>query len=183
MATEDVVERLYEENARLREFLAQAGETSFLVAVDDQFRKTLLLAIASQFEHSISNAIIAYAIGATSGDNALVSFVRAKAIARQYHTFFNWDAANANHFFGLFGDSFKEFILGRVAGRADLQTGIRSFMTLGSLRNHLVHKDYATFPLDKTSEEIRRLYLEARVFVGELPSLLSEHAAGATRLV
>jgi len=108
----------------------------------------------------------------------LREFVRNKAIARQYHTLFQWNAKNANSFFGLFGDDFKVRMKQRVAADTDLDEAIRAFLELGEQRNRLVHQDYATFSLEKTSEEIFELYRTASRFVEELPELFGEAQSG-----
>jgi RiboL-PSP-HEPN len=100
--------------------------------------------------------------------------VKNKALARQYHTFFNWDARNANSFFGLFGGDFKDFMTAKVEDDSTLEAGIKAFLQLGDSRNELVHENFATFALDKTAEEIYELYKKALRFVEVFPMTLSE---------
>lgn len=100
------------------------------------------------------------------------NFVRNKAIARQYHTWFNWDENNANHFFALFGSEFRTTMSDRVKESDDLRVAVRAFLEFGNDRNRSVHQDYATFPLEKTLEEICSLYRKALPFVEQLPAAL-----------
>ena len=100
--------------------------------------------------------------------------MRSKAIARQYYTLFNWEARNANQFFGLFGEAFKASMDQRVKDSEELQTAIRAFLEVGNERNKLVHQDYANFPLDKTLPEIYGLYQKALTFVELFPSVFHQ---------
>ena len=109
-----------------------------------------------------------------NGSKLVESFVRNRAIARQYHTWFRWDEKNANQFFGLFGDDFRARMGIRVKDSGDLQSSIRAFLEVGNERNKLVHQDYATFPMEKTLEEIYRLYQRALPFIECLPNALRD---------
>jgi len=182
MQNEEIIERMFNENQALHDLLLTQNEVSLASMVGDQFRKTLLLAIASQFEHRVTGAVRAYSVSASSGDDALTSFIKAKGITRQYHTYFNWDASNGNAFFGLFGSSFKAFMTKRLGESNDLQEGLVAFLTLGELRNQLVHNDYATFTLEKTPNEIYDLYRKAVVFVRDIGELFAEHAKSAAKV-
>jgi hypothetical protein len=181
MQGEEIIERIFKENQALHDLLLSQNEISLASMVGDQFRKTLLLAIASQFEHRVTSTVRVYSIAASFGDDALTSFVKAKGITRQYHTYFKWDASNGNTFFGLFGNSFKSFMTKRLEERNELQEGLVAFLTLGELRNQLVHNDYATFTLDKTPIEIYDLYRQAVVFVRALGELFDEHSRSAAK--
>jgi RiboL-PSP-HEPN len=98
--------------------------------------------------------------------------VRNKAVARQYHTWFNWCDNNANQFFGLFGAEFKAQMSELVKGSEEMQRSVRAFLELGNERNRLVHQDFATFSMEKTLDEIYRLYQSALMFVDALPTEL-----------
>ena len=101
--------------------------------------------------------------------------MRNKAIARQYHTWFTWDASNANNFFGLFGEDFKTSMKKRCSESEELKSSIEAFLELGNTRNQLVHRDYVSFPLEKTLDELYTLYRAATVFVTNLPTFLAAH--------
>lgn len=172
-----VIDRLYEDHIRLRDHLETAGELSQMANVDAQFRKVLLLSAASLFEVQIRQMLIDYVSERAQGDARTIAFVKAKAIERQYHTYFKWDAKNANQFFGLFGPDLKDYMTLRLAADPSLETGVRSFLELGETRNQLVHRDFASFPLEKTVGEIYELYRAATVFVNTMPGCLRALAA------
>jgi hypothetical protein len=102
------------------------------------------------------------------------NFVQNKAISRQYHSWFGWGETNANQFFGLFGSEFRSTMIGKVKASDQLNSAVRAFLELGGERNKLVHQDYATFPLEKSLDEIYELYRTALMFVEQLPAALQE---------
>jgi hypothetical protein len=163
------VDRLYEEAMAVIQVLKSTGEVSLEISASDQFRKALLLAAASFFEKKICDSVLDFVREQTSGSPLIENFVRAKAIARQYHTLFDWDASNANKFFGLFGEDFKILMTQRVRQSTDIQEAVKAFLEVGSERNKLVHQDYASFPLEKTLEEIYDLYKKAQTFADLFP--------------
>lgn len=168
------VDRLFNEFSAVIEALHTNTEVSLQVAAADQFRKALLLAAASYFEHCVCILVLDFVRERASGSVLVESFVRNKAIARQYHTWFKWDDNNANHFFGLFGSKFKSEMNNRVSESEELRAAIRAFLEVGNERNRLVHQDYATFAMDKTLDEIYSLYQIALQFVEFLPKALRE---------
>src|SRR5215213_9653329 len=97
------VDRLYEEASAVIELLRKNSEFSLQVAASDHFRKALLLAAASYFEDHVSNSVLELVRSHAKGSALVESFVRNRAIERQYSKLFAWDAKNANYFFGLFG--------------------------------------------------------------------------------
>lgn len=149
-------------------------EPSLSVAASDNFRKSLVLASASYFEHRVSTCVETFVHERASGATLVVAFVRNKAISRQYHTWFKWDENNANQFFGLFGSDFKQMMQERVKASDELRTSIRSFLEIGNERNKMIHQDFASFPLEKTLEEIYSLYNQALYFVDSLPTHMRE---------
>lgn len=174
MTAESAVDRLYREAAAVIQALGGESELSLRVSAADNLRKSLLLAAASHYEQRITSAVTDFVREASGGSCIVEQFVRNKAIARQYHTWFKWDDNNANHFFGLFGHEFRALMVSRVKEREDLQLSVRSFLELGNERNRLVHGDYATFTLEKTMEEIYSLYIQGLLFVSDLPDALRE---------
>jgi hypothetical protein len=140
----------------------------------DHFRKGLLLAAASYFESRVCNAVLDFVRARANGSPLVENFVRNKAIARQYHSWFSWEARNANQFFGLFGSQFKALMETRVRGSLDMQGAVRAFLELGNERNRLVHENYATFSMEKTLDEIYELYGRAIAFVDFLPGAFND---------
>ncbi len=172
MDSQRAIDLIFAEGLKLSQYLADSRELSFLNYHDDQFRKALLLASASRFESEIKAAVLAFVTERTAGDPQVVALIKAKAIERQYHTMFKWDGQNANLFFSLFGSEFKDYASEKVTSNSALNEAVKTFLELGNLRNQLVHSDYASFPLDKTAEEIYLLHKQAEFFVDSLPSLL-----------
>ncbi len=162
------IDRLHADQQALSEYLSTQAETSFVVTVDDQGRKVLLLAAASYLEALITD-IVDRCVRARSNENELVvSFVRAKAISRQYHSYFDWEANNANKFLSMFGGAFKDTVTTAIRQDGALSDGVRAFMELGRVRNEMVHGNFVIFPLEKTTAEIFGLFGKAMRFVREL---------------
>lgn len=170
MAT--VVDKLYDEFRNIYEVLSGASEISLLNAADENFRKALLLCAASHFEHRVTGTVIDFCKRVVGPDILVPEFVKNKAVSRQYHSWFDWEKNNANHFFGLFGQSFKEYMKNLIEVDADVDVSIRAFLEIGRERNRLVHQDFGSFPLEKNSEEIFNLYTGALRFVELLPVAL-----------
>lgn len=173
----NVVDSLYRDNKELLDFLQRSGEVSFQIEVDGNFRKILLLSAASYFESVIRDTLIEFFREKTNQSDLVVSFLEKKAIERQYHTLFNWPGNNANSFFSLFGEGFKEFMKDEVKNNKKLDDSIKAFLKIGDSRNQLVHQNFANFVLESTAEDIYQLYLLAIFFIEELPKKLREYKA------
>lgn len=174
--SETIVDRLYSEFQSLVSHLDQVSEPSLRSTVDENFKKTLLLAAASYFEHCVIEDILSFVKEKSSGDCLVVEFVSNKAISRQYHTFFNWDVQNANQFFGLFGNSFKTFMINEIKKDKELEEAISAFIEIGRDRNRLVHQDFGTFYLEKTADEIYQSYKKASCFTKSILNKLHQYS-------
>jgi len=93
-----IIDRIYEENEVLLNYLEERGQISLRSNVDNNFRKTLLLSAASYFESEIKESIVKFVTEFVSDENPILEFVKNKAIERQYHTYFSWKGRNANSF-------------------------------------------------------------------------------------
>lgn len=176
MVDQTPIDRLYNEATATIQVLEKNLEWSLQVAAADHFRKALLLATASYFEDHVCNSVANFVRDHTR-TTLIENFVRNKAIERQYHTWFAWDRKNANQFFGLFGKEFRAMMDDRVQRTPELQSAIAAFLELGNERNLLVHENYATFPMEKTLDEVYTLYQRALPFVSALPAALKECSA------
>ena len=78
-------------------------------------------------------------------------------------------------FHGLTG--FKRRMRQLAKEDEQLAGGIEAFLTIGTERNRMVHTDFASYPLDKTADEVMDLYRRAVVFVEELPVLLQTYGS------
>src|ERR1700674_562427 len=114
MPAPTAIDGLYEDAKTIAKRLEQGQELSLQIVVGDNFRKVLLLAATSYFEHRVCNAVLEFVHEQSVGSELVVNFVRNKAVSRQYHTWFNWNDTNANQFFGLFGSDFRTQMVARV---------------------------------------------------------------------
>jgi hypothetical protein len=160
-----VVDTIYIEFKDAVSVLASAKEVSLQIMLDSNLRKTLLLSAASYFEYTLSREVAAFTDEVTSGNSLISSLVMSKAITRQYHTWFAWDRTNANQFFSLFGQKFRDYMVTRITADEVLAESVKAFMEIGRERNLLVHSDYASYLINKTPEEIYSLYQKANQFV------------------
>ena len=179
-ASPTVVDRLHRDFAGLLAVLDEAGEVSLRSVADENFRKSLVLAAASYFERRMMEAVLTFVEDATNRNALVAALVRNKAVSRQYHTWFEWKGTNANSFFGLFGNDFRDFMKARIRGDSDLDDSVRAFLELGRERNRLVHQDFGAVPLEKTTEEIHALYRRALLFVESVPAALRDFDSDAT---
>jgi hypothetical protein len=169
--TTTYVDRLYDEFTALLKHLEGSGEVSLISSVDENFKKSLLLAAASLFEAEITAAVLNYYHEVVDGNTLIPSIVKIKAVTRQYHTWFAWERNNANQFIALFGDDFKLYMKNFIEEN-ELEIPIRNFMEIGRDRNRLVHENFASFSLEKTAEEIFNSYRSAYQFVRLVPKAL-----------
>jgi hypothetical protein len=160
-----VVDNIYTEFKDAVDVLSAAREVSLQIMLDSNLRKTLLLSAASYFEYTLSREVAIFTQEVTGGNGLIEALVKTKAISRQYHSWFDWDKPNANKFFSMFGQAFKDHMTARLTEDEALAEGVRAFMELGRDRNILVHSDYASHLINKTPEEIYALYKQASLFV------------------
>ena len=169
----DIIDRIYEEHKELKEFLEEHEEISLSVSADEIYRKTLLLAISSYFEDRITTCVLEYVQEQTHEKHIILKLVRTKVVSRQYHTWFDWNSKNVNSFLGMFGEEFKKYATKKIKNEK-LEESIKNFLELGSDRNRLVHQNFASFSLEKTSEELYSSYQSAIKFIEWLPKSLRE---------
>jgi hypothetical protein len=172
--TRTAIDGMYEDFTGLLLLLQQAGEVSLLSIVDSIFKKTLALAAASFFEDEIRRILLETVSDRSSNGELVHSFLRNKAIERQYHTYFDWKVSNANKFFALFGEIFKDNMGNDINDDRSIVEAIKAFVELGNTRNELAHLNFASFALDMTAEEVYRKYQIAYHFVNYLEGKLKE---------
>lgn len=173
MTRTSIVDRIYQDNLDILIFLEEKNEPSFMIQFNTVFTKTLLLSAASYFEHEICRMVQAFIEYKAQNDECVIAIVKQKVIERQYYTYFNWKENNANSFFSLFGKTFKEKRLQDIKDNSALQSAIKSFLELGRERNKLVHQNFADYTIEKTAEEVYKLYQQAAVFIDFLESQFS----------
>jgi hypothetical protein len=172
--TTSAIEKLFLENKDLLYYLRDNRQVSFQSQLDDTFKKVLLLACASDLEHKVMDILTDFTTRASNYCVPLVSFIKNKAISRQFHTYFDWEGTNANKFFSFFGEDLKKEIKSDISLDDNLDEGIKAFLEIGNVRNTMVHEDYATFYLDKTAEEVFALYVLSLRFITYLTDKLSQ---------
>lgn len=169
-----VIDVMYDDFSALIDVLEKHGEVSLRSMIDSTFKKTLALSAASYFEDEIRRILLALFAARSANDPMISNFLRNKALERQYHTFFQWKGNNANSFFGLFGEEFKESAGKDVRGNPKLDASVRDFLGLGNTRNELAHLNFASFALDATAAEIYGRYQRALSFVAYLERKLND---------
>ncbi|MFJ5534499.1 HEPN domain-containing protein [Streptomyces sp. NPDC093261] len=162
---------MYEDHRSVLSYLEDQQQASHHATLQTTLPKVLLLAAASEFEERVCDALRDH-VSAHTLDNKLLELIEQKAIRRQYHTLFDWDSRNAGKFWSLFGQDFKSNMKKHCAQDSKLTSHISAFMEIGSLRNHMVHNNYASFVLEKTLDEVHELYQLGDQFVDQLPELL-----------
>ena len=179
---ETIVDRLYNDFQDILESLDPQFEPSLRITAEETFRKTLLIAAASYFERVVKDHITNLVRTHTDDEGVILEFVHNKAIARQFHTYFDWNKRNANKFFGLFGEGFKSYMTERVSTDQCYEQAVVAFLELGNERNSLVHEDFGNFTLQKTSDEIFCLYKKASIFVNSLETSFDDYLSSTQSL-
>lgn len=165
------VDRMYDDHRRVLTYLGEQQQVSHYATLQTTLPKVLLLAAASEFEERVCRVMRDHVVAHTL-DIKLLELIEQKAIRRQYHTLFDWDVRNAGKFWSLFGQDFKSGMKKHCAQDQVLAGQISAFMEIGSLRNNMVHNNYASFALEKTLDEVYGLYRQGDGFIGKLPELL-----------
>ena len=161
-----IIDRLIDRHQQISASLETQNEISLKSYADDEFRKVLVLSIASYFEHQIVDALSRLAESAKS--EQVENLIKSKAITRQYHTYFDWNSRNANRFLSLFGGNFRNDVSREIREDRSLEEGCESFLSLGRTRNRLVHENFAESSLGDTLEDIVEQYGKALSFVAYL---------------
>lgn len=164
-ANQTIIDQQYENGNSLVDYLKTQQQITYFNEAENSFRKTILLSSASFFEKEISDTVIEFAKSHTSNNELVVAIIKQKAVSRQYHTYFSWDSANANAFFSLFGEDFKNRMIQKVKDDEKLDKAIKSFLEIGRERNKMVHQNFAEVVIDKTAEEIYKLYQDSLYFI------------------
>ena len=159
---DNIIDILIKRHEAVRHFFLQHDEITLADNSDAEFRKVLILSITSFFEHEITSTISDLAENSSSP--RIFELVKAKAISRQYHTYFAWEDKNINRFTKLFGESFKQEIEKELKQR-ELTEGMKLFLILGQERNILVHENFAAASISWTVDEIVEKYEKALEFV------------------
>jgi len=171
MPLPSTITRLVEDFRDAKTAAELAVEPARVLFIEDIFRKNLILSAASLYEHRISEVLIQHTETNANSSDCVIALIKIKALKRQYHTFFDWDHMKIGPFFSLLGSTRGDVLKSECANLPTKECA-NAFLELGSLRNSLVHRNFALFQCDKTSEEIISLCEMAEVFVLRVESLL-----------
>jgi hypothetical protein len=173
-----IIDTLYSDTAQLLSLLAERGDLSMQSFANSSLRKVLLLSAASWFEVRISAAVERFSTVHSNGHPGIETLIKRKAVERQYHTYFDWKKEKPGPFYSLFGDVCGGELKQLVNEDAELKDALAAFLELGSLRNELVHENFAAFPFNKTAEEVYALYQRADKFVAFVEAKMDDHSFG-----
>lgn len=172
---DSVIDRCYEECCTLLKIVGQHDDMSLNNVSEVIVQKYFTICVASHFEKTLCASLESYYQEVSGDHTPAVHFMKNKAIERQYHTWFDWNGRNANSFFSLFGNEFKNFMKVKLEEDSLLDEAIKSFLELGRSRNEFVHNDLGTVSSSKTMKEIYQKYREACAFVDLFPDVLHEY--------
>ena len=176
------IDGLWSDHGDLVAYLQADRQLQLLSRVEEAFSKTLMIAAASYFEVQLTQAIINLYLESSSGTEVLAQFVKKQAIGRRFAQLFQWGTENrsagtANSFYNLFGADFGDYMKRKVREDQDLDDSVKAFLEIGNLRNQMVHGNYADFQLNKTVDEVYKLYQIAVRFVEQFPNAIREFVA------
>ncbi|OSI11044.1 hypothetical protein BWD07_10045, partial [Neisseria canis] len=134
---------------------------SFKSSYIDLFRKTFLLACANAFERHLCKQLIKVFC---PEQELLSCFLKKQALNRKYHTLFQWESSNANAFFALFGDNFKNNFSAKLRDNSQYKEGEGHFLFLGNKRNEIVHQGFDFVPFTEDVSDIWEKYKKALDF-------------------
>ncbi len=121
---------------------------SFINGHRDLLGKNLIVLCANFFELYTLDFLPKFL---SENDSLLCNFLKKQALDREYHKLFDWEANNANKFFRLFGDEFKEKVGSEIKEDIQLTQKQSQFMQLGRLRNNLVHEGFKSEVVERMS--------------------------------
>lgn len=160
-----IIDQQYISGNSLVDYLKEQKELTFFNEAENNFRKTILLSTASYFEKEFTDLLLEFAKSQSDENEMIISIIKQRAVSRQYHANFDWEASNANKFFALFGTEFKAKMIAQVKDNVDLDKSIKAFLEIGNERNKMVHQNFAEITIDKTAEEIYGLYQTSLLFI------------------
>jgi len=145
---------------------------------NENLRKVLLLSAASWFETRVSEAILRFSAVHSNSHPGIQSVIKRKVVDRQYHTYFDWKAKKPGPFYAMFGEECGGALKNAINASAGLKKALDDFIELGSLRNELVHENFASYIFDKTAAEVYALFQSAEQFVIFVETKLADPAFG-----
>lgn len=166
------VEDLKSSADSVKSYLMEKGEISLVNTAEDVWRKSVLIAAASYFEHELGKAI-GRSIAAHDVPTQFQSLIDSKAVSRQFYSYFDFNSANTNKLFNSFGANCKEKAEAEIKASGELKEAQKGFLEVCSLRNQMVHSNYAAFSIDLTTDEIYEKYQKGRKFLEFFEKLIT----------
>lgn len=177
------VERIHEDLKAIGQIVNASKDVSAISGFGEHSSKTLLLAGASYFERRIISSIGDH-INAVTESRVLRHFTFHQAVERKFFSLFDFNGGpkNINAFFKKFGPEYSKWAKTDVAARKDIDQ--LAFLNFCSLRNSLVHNNYATYSINKTLDEVWGEFRKAEMLVSWIENSFSRfnkviNAAGA----
>ncbi|MGW4849426.1 HEPN domain-containing protein [Nocardia brasiliensis] len=163
------VESLFEDYCGLVEDLKDRSPSG-LAALNRTYHKVILVAAASRLENQVKQ--IVESLFREHGRDELGAFVAKRVMARNYHQLFDWPNEKARGFFTSFGPKCANAFDTAMKTDTEFLRQHAAFMRLGSLRNQLVHQDYATYILSETPKELSDMYEVAVLFPSRFEDII-----------
>lgn len=123
-----------------------------------------MIAAASFFEFELGKVIDRVFSGQGCSEECM-SIIRNKAIARQFFSYFDFSVANTNKLFAAFGVSCKERAASAIRESSDLRDAQQAFLEICSLRNNMVHENFAAFSIDISTEDVYEKFGKGALFL------------------
>lgn len=169
----ETVEELKLSADSVKAFLTEKGEISLVVTAEDVWRKSVLIAAASHFEHELGKAIERSARRFEVPEN-FRSLIESKAVSRQFYSYFDFSSSNTNRLFTSFGSACKDRAEFKIKNSERLKSSQAAFLKICALRNQMVHSNYAAFSIDMTTDEIYSLYENGCQFIDFFEAIISD---------
>lgn len=161
MGDPSFIETFYTRHLEMHQYLLDKKEVSFASDLNTTFARSLVLAIASFFEHEVTEIVRQVPAVHAKGQPMIAAMIEKNVITRKYHTWFDWDKRSAGPFLAMFGSDYKSAVQDRLKKGGPDHNAIAAFLELGDLRNRLVHQNYIQFQVEKTFEELHALFRDA----------------------
>lgn len=146
---------------------------SFYSSYNNFFTKIFTIACANAFERHLCR-VIPTILSQKDCNSVLFNFLSKQAFERKYHSLFSWKDKNANSFYGLFGENFKNDFR-NFLDNSDFKQGEKDFLLLGYYRNQIVHQGFDLFSLNKNQNEIWELYQSALFYYAKMCENVNRH--------
>ena len=161
----NIIDNLYSNASQLLRQLGEAGDLSMQSFANENLRKALLLSAASWFEGRVCTAMETFSAVHSGNHSGIRAIIKRWAVDGMYFRYFAWREQKPGIFYSQFGDDCSAMLKSEVNASPELKQALADFLELGNLRNELVHQNFATYPFEKTADEVYALFQSAERFV------------------